>query len=113
MTLTTGRHRISRRTTFATAGPGLASAPGGMIARDSEQARADFDVPFHAVSQLRITLPYDIPQEVQEQRRAKAGFLPEKKSDPLTGHDDFADVRSNQIMNRVVDCINQGRDCNE
>ncbi|CAM3668076.1 DUF1996 domain-containing protein [Kibdelosporangium persicum] len=68
---------------------------------------------FQAVPQLRITLTYDIPQEVQEQGRYKVDSFPEEEHNPFSDHDDFANVMSDQIMNRVVDCVNQGRTCNE
>jgi hypothetical protein len=68
---------------------------------------------FKAVPQLRITLTYNIPQEVQEKRLYKVDSFPEEEHNPLSDHDDFANVMSNQIMNRVVNCINTGKTCNE
>ncbi|MCE7007574.1 DUF1996 domain-containing protein [Kibdelosporangium philippinense] len=68
---------------------------------------------FKAVPQLRITLTYNIPQEVQEQGRYKVDSFPEEEHNPFSDHDDFANVMSNQIMNRLVDCVNEGRTCNE
>ncbi|MBP2323954.1 hypothetical protein JOF56_004339 [Kibdelosporangium banguiense] len=68
---------------------------------------------FKAVPQLRITLTYNIPQEVQQKRLYKVDSFPEEEHNPLSDHDDFANVMSNQIMNRVVNCINTGKKCNE
>jgi hypothetical protein len=68
---------------------------------------------FKAVPQLRITLTYDIPQDVQEEGRYKVDSFPEEEHNPFSDHDDFANVMPNQIMNRVVNCINTGKTCNE
>ncbi|TCO56726.1 DUF1996 domain-containing protein [Actinocrispum wychmicini] len=68
---------------------------------------------FVAVPQLTITLTYDIPQDVQQKGQYKVDSFPEEEHDPFSDHDDFANVMSNAIMNRVVDCINNGKTCNE
>jgi hypothetical protein len=68
---------------------------------------------FKAVPQLRITLTYNIPQDVQEKGQYKVDSFPEEEHNPFSDHDDFANVMSNQIMNRVVNCINTGKTCNE
>ncbi|MBN6036798.1 DUF1996 domain-containing protein [Amycolatopsis sp. 195334CR] len=68
---------------------------------------------FTAVPQLRISLTYEIPREVQLAGQYKVDAFPEEDHNPLSDHDDFANVMSNAIMTRVVDCINSGRTCNE
>ncbi|QFU93507.1 DUF1996 domain-containing protein [Amycolatopsis sp. YIM 10] len=68
---------------------------------------------FTAVPQLRISLTYEIPREVQLAGQYKVDAFPEEDHNPFSDHDDFANVMSNAIMNRVVDCINSGRTCNE
>jgi hypothetical protein len=68
---------------------------------------------FKAVPQLRITLTYNIPQEVQEKGQYKVDSFPEEEHNPFSDHDDFANVMSNNIMNRLVNCINTGKTCNE
>jgi hypothetical protein len=68
---------------------------------------------FKAVPQLRISLTYDIPTEVQQQRRYVIDSFPEEEHDPLSDHDDFANVMSQKIMNRVVNCINRDKVCKE
>ncbi|MFE0019731.1 DUF1996 domain-containing protein [Amycolatopsis sp. NPDC059021] len=68
---------------------------------------------FKAVPQLRVTLTYDIPPDVQRNRQYKVDSFPEEKHNPASDHDDFANVMSQSIMNRVVACINKGRTCRE
>ncbi|AXB47211.1 DUF1996 domain-containing protein [Amycolatopsis albispora] len=68
---------------------------------------------FTAVPQLRISLTYEIPREVQLAGQYKVDAFPEEDHNPLSDHDDFANVMSDAIMNRVVDCINSGRTCTE
>ncbi|MFD9738150.1 DUF1996 domain-containing protein [Umezawaea sp. NPDC059074] len=68
---------------------------------------------FKAIPQLRITLTYDIPADVQQNAQYKVDSFPAEKHDPLTDHDDFANVMSDQIMNRLVDCINSNKTCKE
>jgi hypothetical protein len=68
---------------------------------------------FKAVPQLVVTLTYNIPQDVQEKGQYKVDSFPEEEHDPFSDHDDFANVMSNQIMTRVVDCINEGKTCKE
>jgi hypothetical protein len=68
---------------------------------------------FKAVPQLRISLTYNIPREVQQQGRYAVDSFPEEEHNPFSDHDDFANVMSQQIMNRLVDCVNGGRKCRE
>ncbi|MTD53969.1 DUF1996 domain-containing protein [Amycolatopsis pithecellobii] len=68
---------------------------------------------FVAVPQLRVTLTYDIPRAVQTAGQYKVDSFPEEHHNPLSDHDDFANVMSQRIMWRLVNCVNSGRTCNE
>ncbi|MCX5382836.1 DUF1996 domain-containing protein [Streptomyces sp. NBC_00083] len=63
---------------------------------------------FKAIPQLVQRIVYDVP--------AKAGAFavdsfPEQLHKPVTDHGDFIDVFSDQLMGKVVNCINTGRSC--
>jgi hypothetical protein len=66
---------------------------------------------FKAVPQLKITLVYRIPHDVQVKGQYKVDSFPEEKHNPRSDHDDFANVMSQSQMNRVVSCINTGKRC--
>ncbi|MFJ8958823.1 DUF1996 domain-containing protein [Lentzea sp. NPDC102401] len=68
---------------------------------------------FKAVPQLRISLTYKIPLDVQKDGRYLVDSFPEEEHNPLTDHDDFANVMSQKIMNRLVNCVNTGKKCRE
>ncbi|HEX7304135.1 DUF1996 domain-containing protein [Lentzea sp.] len=68
---------------------------------------------FKAVPQLRISLTYKIPLDVQKDGRYLVDSFPEEEHNPLTDHDDFANVMSQKIMNRLVNCVNSGKKCRE
>ncbi|WP_206791481.1 DUF1996 domain-containing protein [Amycolatopsis sp. MtRt-6] len=68
---------------------------------------------FKNVPQLQITLVYDIPQDVQVNKQYKVDAFAQEEHNPRSDHDDFANVMSNQIMGRLVNCINSGRTCAE
>ncbi|WP_086664908.1 DUF1996 domain-containing protein [Lentzea kentuckyensis] len=68
---------------------------------------------FKAVPQLRISLTYNIPRDIQEKGQYKVDSFPEEEHNPITDHDDFANVMSQQIMNRLVNCVNTGKKCKE
>jgi hypothetical protein len=68
---------------------------------------------FKAVPQLRVSLTYDIPTDIQQAAQYKVDSFPDEKHDPFTDHDDFANVMSDEIMDRLVDCINSGDTCKE
>ncbi|KAA9153356.1 DUF1996 domain-containing protein [Amycolatopsis acidicola] len=68
---------------------------------------------FVAVPQLRVTLTYDIPHDVQVAGQYKVDSFPEEHHNPLSDHDDFANVMSQCIMWRLVTCVNGGRTCKE
>ncbi|MFB9688861.1 DUF1996 domain-containing protein [Amycolatopsis plumensis] len=66
---------------------------------------------FTAVPQLRTTLVYDIPHDIQVKKQYKVDSFPSEKHNPLSDHDDFANVMSQSIMNQVVNCINRNKTC--
>ncbi|RSM88675.1 DUF1996 domain-containing protein [Kibdelosporangium aridum] len=68
---------------------------------------------FKAVPQLRITLTYNIPQDVQRNGQYKVDSFPEEEHNPFSDHDDFANVMSQSIMNRLVNCVNKNKTCKE
>ncbi len=68
---------------------------------------------FKAVPQLRISLTYNIPRDIQQQGRYAVDSFPEEEHNPFSDHDDFANVMSEEIMNRLVQCVNSGRRCKE
>ena len=67
---------------------------------------------FKSVPQLRTTLVYDIPHDIQVKKQYKVDSFPEEEHNPLSDHDDFANVMSQSIMNQLVNCINRGKTCN-
>ncbi|WP_086840218.1 DUF1996 domain-containing protein, partial [Amycolatopsis kentuckyensis] len=67
---------------------------------------------FKAVPQLRITLVYDIPHDIQVKKQYKVDSFPSEEHNPLSDHDDFANVMSQSIMNQLVNCINRNKTCN-
>jgi hypothetical protein len=68
---------------------------------------------FKAIPQLRISLTYNIPPDVQKNGQFKVDSFPEEKHNPASDHNDFANVMSQQIMNRLVNCVNTGKKCKE
>ncbi|MFD5825614.1 DUF1996 domain-containing protein [Lentzea sp. NPDC060358] len=68
---------------------------------------------FKAVPQLRISLTYNIPLDVQKAGRYAVDAFPEEEHNPFSDHDDFANVMSQKIMNRLVNCVNSGKKCRE
>jgi hypothetical protein len=68
---------------------------------------------FKAVPQLRITLTYDIPLDVQRNAQYKVDSFPQEEHNPFSDHDDFANVMSQSIMNRLVNCVNKNKTCKE
>jgi len=68
---------------------------------------------FTPVPQLRVTLAYDISRAIQQAGQYKVDSFPQEAHDPATDHDDFANVMSQRIMNRVVRCVNHDRTCKE
>ncbi|HWO64970.1 MAG TPA: DUF1996 domain-containing protein [Umezawaea sp.] len=68
---------------------------------------------FKAVPQLRTTLTYDIPRDIQVKGQYKVDSFPNEDHNPVSDHDDFANVMSQKIMNRLVNCVNKGKTCKE
>ncbi|MEO6089226.1 MAG: DUF1996 domain-containing protein [Umezawaea sp.] len=68
---------------------------------------------FKAVPQLRTTLTYDIPRDIQLKGQYKVDSFPNEDHNPVSDHDDFANVMSQRIMNRLVNCVNSGKTCKE
>jgi hypothetical protein len=66
---------------------------------------------FRAIPQLRISISYAIPTDVQRNGQYQLDSFPEENHNPFSDHDDFANVNSEQTMNRIVTCINSGRRC--
>ncbi|MFI5585500.1 DUF1996 domain-containing protein [Amycolatopsis sp. NPDC051758] len=66
---------------------------------------------FKAVPQLQISLTYDIPHDIQVKKQYKVDAFPQEKHNPLSDHDDFANVMSQRIMNGLVNCVNRGKTC--
>ena len=63
--------------------------------------------------QLRISLTYDIPRDVQVAGQYAVDAFPQEEHNPFSDHDDFANVMSQKIMNRLVNCINKNKICKE
>ncbi|MEU9790102.1 DUF1996 domain-containing protein [Streptomyces sparsogenes] len=62
---------------------------------------------FQAIPQLVNKITYEVPAGATY---AVDGF-PEQLHKPITDHDDFINVMSDQLMKKAVDCINSGRKC--
>ncbi|POX46187.1 DUF1996 domain-containing protein [Streptomyces sp. Ru72] len=70
---------------------------------------------FQAIPQLTMRLVYDVPQPVVENGRVRNAYavdgFPEQLHKPITDHDDFINVMTDELMNHVVDCVNTGKRC--
>jgi len=66
---------------------------------------------FVAIPQLRITISYNIPVEIQEKGQYALDSFPEENHNPFSDHNDFINVNSTRQMNRIAWCINAGRRC--
>jgi hypothetical protein len=64
-----------------------------------------------AVPQLRISITYDIPTDIQQKGQYQLDAFPEENHNPASDHNDFANVNSDQTMTAITDCINTGRTC--
>ncbi|MFI0776553.1 DUF1996 domain-containing protein [Streptomyces sp. NPDC021212] len=62
---------------------------------------------FKAIPQLVNTISYENPGDTPF---AVDGF-PEQLHKPITDHDDFINVMSDDLMKKAVDCINSGQQC--
>ncbi|MBP2323953.1 hypothetical protein JOF56_004338 [Kibdelosporangium banguiense] len=63
--------------------------------------------------QLRISLTYDIPRDVQQKGLYSVDSFTQEKNNPASDHNDFANVMSERIMFRLVNCINKNKNCKE
>ncbi len=68
---------------------------------------------FKNVPQLRITLAYDIPPEIQADGHYAVDAFAQEKHNPRSDHDDFANVMSQRLMNQLVKCVNSGKRCRQ
>jgi hypothetical protein len=66
---------------------------------------------FKAVPQLRITLTYNIPTDVQKRGQYFLDSFPEENHNPFSDHNDFINVNSDDLMAKIATCINTGRGC--
>ncbi|MEU6842745.1 DUF1996 domain-containing protein [Streptomyces sp. NPDC046716] len=71
---------------------------------------------FKAIPQLTMRLVYDVPAPRIANGQVKNPFavdgFPEQLHKPITDHDDFINVFSDQLMQRATNCINRGDRCN-
>ncbi len=71
---------------------------------------------FKAIPQLTMRLVYDVPAPTIENGQVKNPYavdgFPEQLHKPITDHDDFINVFSDQLMQRMTGCINRGARCN-
>ncbi|UXY18070.1 DUF1996 domain-containing protein [Streptomyces cynarae] len=70
---------------------------------------------FKAIPQLTMRLVYDVPQPVVENGQVRNAYavdgFPEQLHKPITDHDDFINVMTDELMGQVVDCVNTGKRC--
>jgi hypothetical protein len=66
---------------------------------------------FVAIPQLRITISYDIPRDVQTKGQFALDSFPEEDHNPFSDHNDFINVNSAQTMQKIATCINKGKTC--
>ncbi|MEV4703182.1 DUF1996 domain-containing protein [Actinoplanes sp. NPDC049316] len=66
---------------------------------------------FVAIPQLRITISYAIPRDVQLKGQYALDSFPEEDHNPFSDHDDFVNVNSARTMQRIATCINKARVC--
>mgnify|MGYP000126757296 CR=1 FL=1 len=66
---------------------------------------------FVAIPQLRITIAYYIPRDVQFKGQYLLDSFPEEDHNPFSDHNDFINVNSEKQMRKIAKCINAGRSC--
>ncbi|MER6689602.1 DUF1996 domain-containing protein [Streptomyces minutiscleroticus] len=70
---------------------------------------------FKAIPQLQMRLVYDIPAPTVENGQVQNPYavdgFPEQLHKPITDHDDFINVFDENLMNKMVKCINTGKRC--
>ncbi|MEU4237722.1 DUF1996 domain-containing protein [Actinoplanes sp. NPDC026619] len=66
---------------------------------------------FAAIPQLRITISYAIPRDVQLKGQYALDSFPEENHNPFSDHNDFVNVNSTKTMQRIATCLNRARNC--
>jgi hypothetical protein len=66
---------------------------------------------FVAIPQLRISISYDIPPDVQAKGQYALDSFPEENHNPFSDHNDFINVNSDRQMRAIAACINAGGRC--
>ncbi|MEU1038960.1 DUF1996 domain-containing protein [Streptomyces sp. NPDC005551] len=70
---------------------------------------------FKAIPQLTMRLVYDVPPPTVANGQVKNAYavdgFPEQLHKPSTDHDDFINVFDENLMNKMVNCINTGKKC--
>ncbi|GAP45280.1 DUF1996 domain-containing protein [Streptomyces azureus] len=70
---------------------------------------------FQAIPQLQAKLVYDIPAPQIENGQVQNAYaldgFPEQLHKPITDHNDFINFFDENVMNEMVQCINNGEDC--
>jgi hypothetical protein len=70
---------------------------------------------FQAIPQLQAKLVYDIPAPQIENGQVQNAYaldgFPEQLHKPITDHNDFVNFFDENVMNEMVQCINNGEDC--
>ncbi|MFF6874573.1 DUF1996 domain-containing protein [Streptomyces sp. NPDC012474] len=70
---------------------------------------------FQAIPQLQVRLVYDVPAPTIENGQVQNPYavdgFPEQLHKPITDHNDFINVMDENLMNKVVQCINSGQEC--
>ncbi|MEU0197492.1 MULTISPECIES: DUF1996 domain-containing protein [unclassified Streptomyces] len=70
---------------------------------------------FKAIPQLQVRLVYDVPAPQINNGQVQNAFaidsFPEQLHKPITDHNDFINFFDENVMNEMVQCINNGEDC--
>ncbi|WP_028805152.1 DUF1996 domain-containing protein [Streptomyces sp. 142MFCol3.1] len=70
---------------------------------------------FKAIPQLTMRLVYNVPAPTLQNGQVKNAYavdgFPEQLHKPATDHDDFINVFDENVMNKMVNCINRGQRC--
>jgi hypothetical protein len=77
----------------------------------ADQATGACPQNFLAIPQLRVTISYDIPRDVQAKGQYALDSFPEEDHNPFSDHDDFVNVNATRQMQRIATCINKGGHC--
>ncbi|MEJ3745825.1 DUF1996 domain-containing protein [Actinomycetes bacterium KLBMP 9797] len=64
-----------------------------------------------AVPQLRISISYDIPPDIQKKGQYQLDSFPEENHNPFSDHNDFVNVNSTRQMAKIAACVNANRRC--